>query len=185
MYKGPEESLPHFAYSEYDVPAPVSRYGHTCLEGERNVQKNGQHYIIRVSRVWGLPVLDTDAPDVVQWLYEKGMAGEPVEICRGTIRGFSYAPDIARSSKVLIEEEKEPGIYHMTNDGAATLYDGACALYDIMGWDKNLITLRDAQMCTHRAPRPQSAVLKVTKCAPLRHYIDALKAYTEQRVKKS
>lgn len=55
-YFGPEETFD--GYREYDLPNPLSVYGKTKYEGEREVEKRCQnHIIIRLSKLFGKPAL--------------------------------------------------------------------------------------------------------------------------------
>jgi dTDP-4-dehydrorhamnose reductase len=184
MYKGPENTLPYFAYHEDDIPRPLSRYGQTKLAGEVSVaKKTNTYYIIRLSKLFGTPASSAMGKrsffDVMRELGEKNAVVQAVD---GEISKFTYAPDLARASKEIVEGNMAYGIYHVANAGAATWYDGVKALYDILGFTTTVEPV-PPETFPRPAARPASSVLKVTKIKDLRHYTEALREYLEMQKK--
>lgn len=180
MYNGPEETLLYHAYHENDIARPISRYGHTKLSGEAAVAKNtNNYYIIRLSKLFGKPAISELGKrsffDVMRELGEKNTEVKAVD---GEMSKFTYAPDLAHTSKEIVEKEMASGIYHVVNDGASTWYDGVKELYEILGLTTKIVPV-PAETFPRPAKRPTSSVLKVTKIENLRHYRDALKEYLE------
>ena len=178
MYKGSLESLPYFAYHEDDMTHPLSRYGNTKLQGEQNVKKNARaHYIIRLSKLFGMPAAsELGKRSFFDVMKELGETKDKVRAVDGEMSKFTYAPDLAKTSKEIVEHDMPYGIYHVANDGAATWYDGVRELYDILGISTPVEPV-PPETFPRPAKRPTSSVLKVTKIENLRHYRDALRDY--------
>ncbi len=182
QYRGPEETIPYRAYQEIDDPRPLSRYGQTKYEGEKQVAKNGSHYyIIRLSKLFGAPARAEGAKrsffDVMREVGEKAQRdGTCVKAVDGEISCFTYAPDLAAETKTIIEDEEPRGIYHVVNDGPCTWYEAAKELYKILKMDVCVKPVPPSAF-PRPAQRPSSSVLRTTKRAPLRDYRDALKEY--------
>ncbi len=178
MYKGPEENLSYFAYHENDIPRPLSRYGRTKLQGEEEVAKHmSNYYIIRLSKLFGKPAeSDLGKKSFFDMMRERGENNAEVQAIDGETSKFTYAPDLAHTSKEIVENEMENGIYHVANDGPATWYEGVVELYKILGLTTKVQPV-PPETFPRAAARPSSSVLKVTKITNLRHYTEALKEY--------
>ncbi|MCM1152368.1 MAG: dTDP-4-dehydrorhamnose reductase [Muribaculum sp.] len=146
-------------YAENDEPYPHSIYGRTKLEGE------------------GL--LTAFCPDSIiirtAWLYSEfgnnfmatmlRLAGEKnkLRVVSDQIGTPTYAGDLANAIHIILKSsEWKPGIYHFTNEGVASWYDFALAIFAITG--KNI----EVEPCTTRdyptpARRPLYSVLSKTK----------------------
>ncbi len=178
MYMGPEEKLSFFAYHENDEAHPVSRYGRTKLMGEENVEKYAKdYYIIRLSKLFGKPAESAAGKkSFFDVMLELGKNNDEVQAVDGETSKFTYAPDLAKTSKEIVEKNMDYGIYHTANEGAVTWYDGVVELYKIAGLDTKIKPV-PPETFPRPAKRPDSSVLKVTKIQPLRHYRDALSEY--------
>jgi dTDP-4-dehydrorhamnose reductase len=183
QYMGPEESLPYFAYTEDDRPHPISRYGQSKYGGEQNVARNGsQYYIIRLSKLFGLPASSAHAKrSFFDMMLEMGRKNDEVKVVNGEVSCFTYAPDLAHATREIIEVERPSGIYHVTNSGACTWYDGVKELYRLAKLPTKIIPVESSEF-PRPAKRPQSSVLVATKIDPLRSWQEALAEYV-QRIK--
>ncbi|MEA3323201.1 MAG: NAD(P)-dependent oxidoreductase [Patescibacteria group bacterium] len=182
MYMGPEEKLGFFAYHENDEAHPVSKYGRTKLMGEENVQKvGGDYYIIRLSKLFGLPAESADGKkSFFDVMLELGKKNDSVQAVDGETSKFTYAPDLAKMSKGIVEKKMDNGIYHVANEGAVTWYDGVVELYKIAGLNTEVKSVT-SETFPRPAERPNSSVLKMTKIVPLRHYSEALAEYINNK----
>ncbi|MFA5985974.1 MAG: NAD(P)-dependent oxidoreductase [Parcubacteria group bacterium] len=182
----------YYTYREDDAPHPLSRYGLSKLHGEQNVARYADHYyIIRLSKLFGKPAISAVGKksffDMMRELGDKsGKAGAEqfnmVKAVDGEVSKFTYAPDLARVSKDIIEKNLLSGIIHVANDGVASWYDGAKELFDILGFTTEIVPV-PPETFPRPAKRPASSVLSVTKVPQLRHYRDALREYVEKKDK--
>ena len=177
-YNGPEESFPYFSYNEKDLPRPMSRYAQTKYVGEQNIEKQGgAYYIIRLSKLFGKPGVGEGAKkSFFDIMKAKGKGDGAVRVVNGEMSKFTYAPDLARATKSLIEDNAAPGIYHLVNEDAATWYDGAKELYALMNTNVTVTSIAPEEL-PRPARRSASSVLLNTKRPRLRDYREALKEY--------
>ncbi|XLQ20118.1 MAG: SDR family oxidoreductase [Candidatus Moraniibacteriota bacterium] len=181
MYMGPEEKLGYFAYHENDECHPVSKYGRSKLKGEENVESiGGDYYIIRLSKLFGKPASSAAGKkSFFDVMLELGKNNDEVKAVDSETSKFTYAPDLAKKSKEIVESNSENGIYHVANEGDVTWYDGVKELYKIAELDTKIEPV-PPETFSRPAERPSSSVLKVTKIERLRHYSEALKEYLKK-----
>jgi dTDP-4-dehydrorhamnose reductase len=91
---------------------------------------------------------------------------------------FTYTVDLAKAVKSLIEGSHPYGVYHLTNGGVVSWYDGAKALFKLAGLEVKTIPIGSAEL-PRPAKRPKYSALINTKLPPLRPYEEALKEYLE------
>lgn len=194
--------VPQIGFDENAVPDPLQKYGKTKLMGEEAVQKNGEkYYIIRLSKLFGKPAKNKEAKksffDVMLTLGKKHKEVHPVKSAKGGFAPqkfngvrvvdeetscFTYAPDLARKTKQIIEARKPFGIYHVANSGACTWYEAAVELYKQAKLKTKVIPVSSAEF-QRPAERPYVSILINTKLNPLRNYKLALKEYLKQNKK--
>lgn len=177
---------PEIGYTEDDKPAPVNKYGESKLMGEKEVQKNGEKfYIIRLSKLFGKPGATDGAKrsffDVMLEVGKKALKEEIVaKAVDEETSYFTYAPDLAKKTKEIIESKKEFGIYHVTNSESTTWYDAVEELYLQAGLEKVKIEPVSGDEFPRAAKRPYFSVLLNKKLNPLRSYKDALTDYLKK-----
>ena len=168
-------------YREDDIPHPVSRYGQSKYEGEKNVQTvGGNYYIIRTSKLFGKEgagqnVKKSFAATMIE-LSEKLLE---LKVVDEELSCFTYTPDLAEATKALVEEKSAPGIYHITNTKPCTWYGFTKTLFEILGKDVKLAPVPASTFPRH-AKRPDFSVLLNTKLPPLRSYKEALEEFLEK-----
>lgn len=173
---------PEIGYIEDDKPAPVNKYGESKLLGEENVKKNGEKfYIIRLSKLFGNPAITKGVKkSFFDVMLEAGKKNKTVKAVDEETSCFTYAPDLAKKTKEIIEANKEFGIYHVTNSEAATWYDAVEELYMQAGMENVKIEPVDGDEFPRPAKRPYFSVLLNKKLNPLRSYKDALAEYLKK-----
>lgn len=146
-------------YKETNATSPVSVYGYTKLEGEKNVLNvNSDAIIIRTG-----------------WLYSSfgnnflktilRLCGERAQlnVVFDQIGTPTYAADLALALIKIIESDKwMPGIYHYANEGVASWYDFAVTINRIAGLPCNILPIETYQYPTP-AKRPSYSVLNKAK----------------------
>ena len=165
-------------YAEDASPSPESAYARSKVLGEEAIAKSGaQWYLIRTDRLYGtLPSGHGGKkpfPDLMIELAGKKPFLEVVDNERGSP---TYALDLAKSTRYMIESKQPYGIYHRTGSGACTWYEWACEIFKI----KNMaVDIRPASRNKFPvpAPRPKFAILQNTKLPPLRPWQEALREY--------
>lgn len=120
-------------YTEEDIPNPLSVYGKTKLEGEKEVFKvKSDSFVVRTSWVFGVANNNFNK-QVINWSKSK----EELSIVDDQISSPTYSKDLAYYSWELIKTKKY-GLYHFSNDGEASKYDQANYILDKIGWQGKL-----------------------------------------------
>jgi dTDP-4-dehydrorhamnose reductase len=193
--------MPNIGYLEESKPKPVSAYGKSKLLGEKNVQKaGGKYYIIRLSKLFGKPAQAEGSKksffDVMLEIGKKNKGVHPikyplkkgaalpllngVKVVDDETSFFTYAPDLAKKTKEIIEANKTPGIYHVTNSDSCTWYEAVLELYGQAGIKARVIPVT-AEEFPRPAKRASISTLLNTKLNPLRSYKEALKEYLKNK----
>lgn len=170
-------------YAEEARPQPLSRYGETKLGGEGGVLHTAENfYIIRLSKLFGKPGSSPLAKQsFFSVMLEKGKTESVLKAVDGERSNFTYAPDLARATRELIEAKVPSGMYHLTNTGGVTWYEAAQKLFELAGLSVVVEpVLSDA--FPRPAKRPAASVLKNTKRPALRPYEEALREFVETMV---
>lgn len=163
-------------YKEDAPTSPISNYGESKAEGEKNIiQIGGYWYIIRLSRMFGNPSkYHTGKESFFYKMLNLATTNKGIQVINDEISCFIYAPDAARATKKLVEEKFPYGIYHLVNEGSASWYDGIKELFNIFDInDIDLIPISSENL-PRPAKRPKSSVLLNTKFPELRHFKKAI-----------
>ena len=179
-----QDFVPQIGFGENAVPEPVQKYGQTKLMGEEAVQKNGEkYYIIRLSKLFGKPAKSAGAKkSFFDVMLAAGKKNKEVRVVDEETSCFTYAPDLAKKTKEIIESKKPFGIYHVTNSGACTWYDAVVELYR-MAKIRTKVTPVSTSEFPRPAQRPYVSILINTKLNPMRSYKAALKEYLNSNSK--
>lgn len=133
----------------------------------------------------GISVVNADASAYAKTLaYKKAVAekkaapnqGPALKVVDGEVSCFTYTPDLAGATLDLVQTNRGFGIYHLTNSGACTWYQGAVELFKLAKIKVNVVPVSGDQLA-RPAKRPKYAVLLNTKLPPLRDYREALREY--------
>ena len=170
--------VPQLGFDEDAIPQPIQKYGKTKLMGEEAVQKNGEKfYIIRTSKLFGKPGKGKDAKkSFFEMMLAAAKKNKEVRVIDEETDCFTYAPDLAKKTKEIIESKKPFGIYHVTNEGACTWYEAVVELYRMAKVKTGIIPVNSDEF-PRPAQRPYISTLINTKLNPLRNYKLALKDY--------
>lgn len=168
-------------YGEEHKPNPISNYGKSKLLGEQEVQKNYKnHYIIRLSKLFGKPALaDGAKKSFFDVMLEAGKNKKEIKAVDEETSCFTYAPDLAKKTKEIIDSQKPYGIYHVTNSGSCTWYEACVDLYKLAKIKTKVIPVPASEF-PRPAKRPMYSVLLNTKLNPLRDWRDALREYLHE-----
>ncbi len=173
---------PEIGFLEDDKPKPVNVYGKTKLLGEKETTKNTKkYYLIRTSWLFGAPAISKEAKkSFFDVMLTAGKKNKEVNVVDDETGCFTYAPDLAKKTKEIIDAEKPFGIYHITNTDQATWYEACVELYKLAKLKTKIIPVTGAEF-PRPAVRPYFSVLLNTKLNPLRSYKEALKEYLKSQ----
>ena len=120
-------------YTEEAIPNPLSVYGKTKLEGEKEVFRvKSNSFVVRTSWVFGVANNNFNK-QVINW----SKTNDELSIVDDQISSPTYSRDLAYYSWELIKTKKY-GLYHLSNDGEASKYDQAKYVLDKIGWQGKL-----------------------------------------------
>lgn len=183
-------------FLEDDKPNPINNYGKTKFLGEKEVEKNTKkYYLIRTSKIFGKIAKSEGAKrSFFDVMLEIGKKKEihPVKSAKGGAKQFNgvkvvdeetsfftYAPDLAKKTKEIVDSKKPFGIYHVTNGGPSTWYEAAVYLFRLAKLKIKVIPVEGGEF-SRPAKRPFYSVLVNTKLNPMRDWREALKEYLEK-----
>ncbi len=167
-------------YPEDAQPNPISRYGTSKHEGEKAVlNAGGKAYLIRLSKLFGEPAVSKlGKRSFFEIMLTQAKTAPSVKVVDDEKSCFTYAPDLARATRELVEEEAAPGIYHLPNEGGATWFQAALELFRQAGFKTEVIPVT-SQGFPRPAQRPHTSVLINTKRPKQRFYTEALREFLE------
>ncbi len=168
-------------YTIKDAAEPVNNYGQTKLEGENAVRAAcPRSFIIRTSWVYG--VGKDNFLSIVHRNLKAGKRGKVVSDCWASA---TYVNDLAARTRDIIEQ-KQPGIYHVVNEGVCSYVEFTYEAGKLVGLSEaqtaELIELISDADIKRPAVRPRYTPMKCLlsdelSLLPLRHWKDALAEY--------
>jgi dTDP-4-dehydrorhamnose reductase len=158
-------------YVESDEPGPLSVYGRTKLEGEREV---GAGWIVRSSWLFGWT-----GKNFVRTMLALGAEGEEVAVVGDQTGSPTYVGHLAEATKKLLERPQ--GIWHIAAAGECTWAEFAGAIFEEAGLPCRVRPISTEEL-GRPAPRPRYSVLRSEKeGAPmLPHWRQGLRACLER-----
>jgi dTDP-4-dehydrorhamnose reductase len=145
--------------SEQDVAEPVNVYGQTKLDGEVAVKAIlKEHFIIRTSWLYS-----EYGNNFVKTMLKLGAERDVLKIIVDQAGTPTYAMDLAACVMGVISSgSKAYGVYHYSNEGLASWYDFAKAIFDISGTDVIALPIKTSEYPT-KAVRPAYSVMDKSK----------------------
>ena len=149
----------HTPYVETDEPCPNSVYGRTKLAGEQEVMQHCKRSVI-IRTAW---LYSTFGNNFVKTMIRLGKERPELGVIFDQIGTPTYADDLARAIKAVVEKGIMPGIYHFSNEGVISWYDFTKAIHRLAGITTcHVRPLHTAEYPTP-ANRPHYSVLDKTK----------------------
>ncbi len=165
-------------YTQRDTPNPQGVYAASKLDGEIRAKNSyARSVIVRSGWIYGAG--GTNFLSVMHRLLADGKTIKAIFDSYGTP---TYAKDLATRLRELAELDL-PGIYHVTNSGNGTSYEGfAQKVCEIRGFDRNLLESVSVNDLKRPAPRPVSSKLACLisekfGLAPLQNWEKALNEF--------
>jgi len=136
-------------YLESDEPAPLSVYGRTKLDGEREVRDG---WIVRSAWLFG-----PTGHNFVRTMLRLGRERDEVKVVDDQRGSPTYVGHLAGASKRIVELPH--GLYHVAADGDCTWADFAEAIFEEAGIDCRVRRITTAEL-GRPAARPAYSVLR-------------------------
>ncbi|TMG12426.1 MAG: dTDP-4-dehydrorhamnose reductase [Chloroflexi bacterium] len=160
-------------YVEVDEPSPLSVYGRSKLEGERQVLQSGATaLIIRTAAVFGGGV------NFPMRILGRARFGERLRIVADQKVNPTYAKDLAAAA-VELWESGVTGIVHAAADGCVSWDEFARAVLADFGVSAEVESVATTAFAS-AARRPANGCLATTRYRLLRPWRQALKEWSEE-----
>lgn len=147
------------ALKEKDETLPLSVYGVSKLQGEQEiVSKMEKFFIIRTSWLYS-----GYGHNFLKTMLRLGKEKASLEVVGDQVGTPTYAMDLADVILAICLEDKESyGVYHYSNEGVASWYDFAHAIFKLAGLGIQVHPISTADFPT-KAIRPAFSVLDKSK----------------------
>lgn len=161
-------------YEIDDETGPVNVYGRTKLEGERAVLAAlPRAHVVRTSWVYE----GGDGTDFAAAMRRKAAGDDTVEAVADQMASPTYAGDLAVALLEIADGAIREPVLHAANDGEASRYDQAWAVFEAVGADPERV--RPVTSDARPARRPPYSALSGRRSAeagltPLRPWREAL-----------
>ena len=163
-------------YAEDDATHPLNVYGRTKLAGEAHARGVPGHLVVRTQGLFG-----REGKSFVRSILQAAVAGRAISVVDDVTTGVTYADDLARAIRLLVESGAT-GTYHVANEGGVVWADFARAVLDESGRADVPVARLPAAQTGRAARRPPFSVLDTrryaaTVGAPLPPWRDALRRH--------
>ena len=147
------------ALVEEDTCAPESVYGQTKLEGEKAIQNVlSEHFILRTSWLYS-----EYGKNFFKTMLRLAESRSEISVVGDQIGTPTYARDLAKVVLELIKRNSTSyGTFHYSNEGAASWYDFARAIFELSKVDIKVNYIRSEDYPTP-AKRPNFSLLEKHK----------------------
>ncbi len=113
-------------YTEETKTDPISVYGQTKLDGEKEIQRIlDNHYIIRTSWLYS-----EFGNNFMKSMLNLSKNRDVLSVVSDQIGTPTYAVDLAKAILIIIQSNSNYGLYHYSNLGVASWYDFAKAIFE-------------------------------------------------------
>lgn len=144
---------------EDDLAEPINVYGLTKLEGEQVVTETlEKFFILRTSWLYS-----EYGNNFVKTMLRLGIERDELKVIADQIGTPTYAMDLAVCILHIISvNSTDYGLYHYSNEGVASWYDFAKAIFDISATKIKVLPISTSEYPT-RAIRPAYSVMNKSK----------------------
>jgi dTDP-4-dehydrorhamnose reductase len=171
-------------YDEEAAPSPGSVYALSKLLGEWFALDAPRGFVLRVESLFGAPARWRGRPGSLDAVVEGLEQGRDVRVFTDRVVSPSYAHDVARAVRHLVETTAPPGVYHCVNSGHATWYEVAEEAARLLGVRPRLQPITVDQVA-FKATRPRFCALANRKLAAtgftMPTWNDALRRWLTER----
>ena len=171
-------------YTEDDLPAPLNVYAASKLAGEHLIAANcPDHIVVRTAAIYGAaPCRAKSGKNFVGLMLELAATRPEVKVVTDEFTTPTYTVPLAEQIRVLAERG-DPGLYHITCQGACSWHEFAAAIFELT---QTVTTLTEAKAADFQSAvqRPSYSVLANARAQALGldqmpHWHTALKDYLE------
>ena len=174
VFSGAFDGVPR-PYDVDDATGPLSVYGKTKLAGERAVHAAlPDAHVVRTAWVY-----TGDGTDFVGTMLRLAAGGDTVDMVVDQIGSPTYVADLVTALLEIAGRPTAPPLLHIANDGAASRFEQARAVFDGVGADPDRVRPVSSEDAPRPAARPPYSALSgraatAAGLAPLRPWREAL-----------
>lgn len=162
--------------------SPLGVYGQTKAAGDLAVSTTPRHYVLRTSWVIG------DGHNFVRTMARLAADGVDPAVVDDQVGRLTFATELARATRHLLDTGATPGTYNVTNSGQPRTWAGyARRVFELTGHDParvSTVTTQEYAAGKDLAPRPLHSTLSLDKLAATGFIStdadDALVTYVEE-----
>lgn len=150
-------------YKETDETSPLTLYGKSKLEGERNLNRSYKSMIIRTSWLYS-----SFGNNFVKTILRLSQERDEIKVVNDQIGSPTYAEDFAKTIVQITNlyhqssEKFIPGMYHYSNEGQCSWYEFAQEIITLTQSNCKLIPVTSSEFPS-AAKRPSYSLLDKTK----------------------
>ena len=146
-------------YREEDIARPIGFYGDTKYKGERAIINNlEEHFILRTSWLYS-----EHSQNFMKTMIRLGSERKELSVVYDQVGTPTYAKDLGQTILTIIKAHSiDYGVYHYSNEGVASWYDFAKAIFDGFSIEMELHPILSEEYPTP-AERPKYSVLDKSK----------------------
>ena len=183
VFDGKKEGL----YTEDDQVNPMSVYGLTKYEGEQEVRRNPNHFITRISWVFGI-----NGNNFIKTMLKLSENHDELNVVDDQVGSPTYTVDLSRLLIDMAQTEKY-GTYHVNNDGYCSWAEFAKYIFESNGKSTKVNPVTTEEYLeltgTKQAYRPRNSKLSKEKLIEagfemLPSWTDATDRYCKELVKR-
>ena len=166
---------PEGAYTESDCPKPVNVYGVTKYGGDCFVQNIARRfYLIRIPVLFGESIKNTQFVEKMLDRIRQGTTR--IRIADDIISSPTYSRDVATEIRRILEASEPYGVYHVANQGQASLYELMVEVVGSLGW---AVTVEKGSYLDFPfiGTKNTCTPIQSEKLTPLRHWKEAVAEY--------
>lgn len=163
-------------HTESETFSPLNAFGRSKAAGDIAASVTGKHYIIRTSWVVG------EGRNFVDTMRDYADQGLKPRVVNDQVGRLTFAADLARATKYLLDSEAPFGTYNITNSGdPASWAEIAKDVYKLAGKSADDVTAVSSTEYSSPAHRPKHSTYSLEKITAtgfkLADWRDALKEY--------
>jgi dTDP-4-dehydrorhamnose reductase len=146
-------------YDELTRPAPRTSYGRSKAAGEQAIlTSHADAFVVRTAWLYGAA-----GPNFVKTIARLAQDRETVDVVDDQLGTPTWTLHLARGLVALGVSDQQPGVWHCTNDGEASWYVFARAVFAELGLDPARVLPTTTENFPRPAPRPAYSVLSGDK----------------------
>ena len=119
----------------------ISVYGDTKYRGEEEIRRNPNHFITRISWVFGI-----NGNNFIKTMLRLGKERGKVSVVNDQIGSPTYTYDLSKLVVDMIQTDKY-GKYHATNEGLCSWYEFACEIFKQAGLEVEVTPVDSNDEC--------------------------------------